>query len=642
MPVGVSNTRVSNSLMAQAALRSINYNMGEMLDIQYQMASGLRLYKPSIDPGGAAVALSFQAVIERQTQEKDNIARSNEFLANTDSALGDLQDILNQAAEIASTNIGSSTDDTSRQNAATVVGSLISQLAQLANRQYNGRYLFAGSDTVDPPFDLTSTRVSFTGDIEGLYALVDRGNSTQYNVSAEEAFGTLTGRVTSTVDLDPGITASTRLGELNGGDSVRLGTIILDDGTNSVQVDLSGCDTVGQVITTINNNGVVAVTAGINAATDGFEIQVNPGDTLSVNDVSGGYTARDLGILQQTPLGAGVDLVGTDVNRVLTLTTELASLRSGAGIDQASGMQIRVGPDTVTIDLSTATTMEDLLNSITFSGLDVVASIDDAGERLVISNRVASESLYVAENGGTTATDLGVRSMTPWTQLSDLNGGAGVRVVEGADDLNIITKDGSAIGVNLDGAVTVVDVIQAINLDPDNAGRVAASVNPDGNGLWLQDMTAGGNNFRVERINSSYAAVDLGINKTMTNPEPTLVGDDVAPVEEQGVFRYLFDLREALLANDNANISRAGSALQGDVSRVARIRGSVGVRMQSLESTQTRLEDEQLQIKGLLSEVRDLDYADAVARFQTLQSTFQASLHTAATTLPLSLMDFLR
>ena len=74
---------------------------------------------------------------------------------------------------------------------------------------------------------------------------------------------------------------------------------------------------------------------------------------------------------------------------------------------------------------------------------------------------------------------------------------------------------------------------------------------------------------------------------------------------------------------------------------VARVRGVVGVRMQSLEASATRIEDEVLQVKDLLSEVRDLDYAAAVSRFQTLQTTFEASLQTAANILPLTLLDFL-
>ena len=97
-----------------------------------------------------------------------------------------------------------------------------------------------------------------------------------------------------------------------------------------------------------------------------------------------------------------------------------------------------------------------------------------------------------------------------------------------------------------------------------------------------------------------------------------------------------------VLANDSAAVSRAGAAMQGEIGRVARIRGAVGVRMQSLDQSQKRIEDEVLQVQGLLSEVRDLDYATALSRFNTLQTMFQASLQTSANVLPMSLMDFLR
>ena len=144
MSLNVSGTRVSKTLLAQVAVRNINQNMQQMLELQSQMASGLRLYKPSIDPASAAVTLSFQHILERRGQAVANISRSNEFLSSSDTALSDLQDLLNEATEIASTNIGAGADDAARQNAATVVGSLISQLAQIGNRQYNGRYLFGG------------------------------------------------------------------------------------------------------------------------------------------------------------------------------------------------------------------------------------------------------------------------------------------------------------------------------------------------------------------------------------------------------------------------------------------------------------------------------------------------------------------
>ena len=44
---------------------------------------------------------------------------------------------------------------------------------------------------------------------------------------------------------------------------------------------------------------------------------------------------------------------------------------------------------------------------------------------------------------------------------------------------------------------------------------------------------------------------------------------------------------------------------------------------------------------GLLSNLKDTDFTEAISRFQTLQTALQASMATTAKTLNLSLMDFL-
>ena len=641
MSIGSSSTRVSSSLLAQVSIRNINNNMRQLLDLQYQLATGLRLYKPSVDPSSSAVAMSFQSLMERREQVGTNINRSNAFLTATDNALADLQDIINGASSVASTNIGAGSDDQTRQNAAAFVSSLIDQLAQLGNRQYQGRYLFAGRSTEVAPFDMTETMVHFVGDIAQLNTTLDSNTTVAYNVTAHEAFGTLSGRAESLDDLNPDITLGTRLSELNTGDGVRLGTIVLGDGTSTVNVDLLSCDTVQDIITTINNNGVVGITAAINAAGNGLVLQAGPGDQISVKDLPGGFTARDLGILQVAALPAGTDLVGADLDRILSLMTELGALCDGAGIDTVSGLRITIGGDTATIDLSVAQTVEDLLNRINYSGLFVNASIDSDGRRLVVANAVASEAMYIGENGGTTASDLGVRTMHDGTLLSDLNGGRGVRTVVG-DDWEIVCTDGSVIGIDCSSVATLADLVATVNADAANGGRVTADFNAVGNGIRLTDNTAGAGDFQVRRVNGSFAATDLGTEGVVANPGNVLNGSDVAPVQEQGIFRHLYALRSALLANDDASISQAGAALQDEISRVARIRGVAGARMQLLDTTRDRIEDELLQVEGLLSEARDLDYAAAVSRFQTLQTTYQASLQTAANILPLSLMDFLR
>ena len=69
---------------------------------------------------------------------------------------------------------------------------------------------------------------------------------------------------------------------------------------------MSGADTVGDVITAINNAGVGSISASIGPGGLGLQLTGGAGDEITVNEVGGGTTASDLGILQVTGAGAGV------------------------------------------------------------------------------------------------------------------------------------------------------------------------------------------------------------------------------------------------------------------------------------------------------------------------------------------------
>jgi len=63
--------------------------------------------------------------------------------------------------------------------------------------------------------------------------------------------------------------------------------------------------------------------------------------------------------------------------------------------------------------------------------------------------------------------------------------------------------------------------------------------------------------------------------------------------------------------------------------------------VQELEARQQRLEDQNLATTALLSSIEDVDFVEAITRFQTLQTALQASLQTSAQVLNTSLLDFL-
>ncbi len=636
--VPMNLARVSNLLRTGVAGAAIARTQRSMLEVSNQLSTGKRLSVPSDDPGDAAIAQQLRKTIERREAYTTNINQASNQLGLADSTLGDVTDLLRQAQTLASANVGSDVTADARQGAAAVVRSIYSQVLSLSNTQSQGMYLFAGDKSSAVPFVEDGGGVKFVGSTRVLSNIYDDGTVLPFMVDGAEAFGALSSRVEGTADLTPRMTAATRLADLGGalGAGVGGGSIRISNGSTSAVVDLTDVKSVGDVINAINAAGVGGITAGLGMGGQRLQVTGLASETITIKDVGGGTAATDLGISNPAGGGAGTAIVGGMVAPKLTPFTRLSDLKGGLGIDTANGMTITNGQKSATINLAGAATMEDLLNAINGANVGVRASVNDAGTGINILNATQNTTMTISEAGGTLASDLGVRSFHPGTELAELNAGAGVRTVAGAD-FQIDTAGGTAFGVDVSGATTVQGVIDAINAA--GGGAVAAGFAANGNGITITDNTVGGGALRVTPVNFSNAAADLGITRAAVGN--TIAGADVDAVQASGVFSNLLKLAASLEKGDQAGITVAGGSLKEDESRVIRLRGRTGARVRELDSRSNRLADEDVATKSLLSQLEDVDYTAAISKFQTLQTALEASLRTASATDKMSLMDFL-
>lgn len=122
------------------------------------------------------------------------------------------------------------------------------------------------------------------------------------------------------------------------------------------------------------------------------------------------------------------------------------------------------------------------------------------------------------------------------------------------------------------------------------------------------------------------------------------------PITQVDIFKTLDDIATAFEtpATDEAgreSLSQATSMalrnLDSGLERAEEVRTSVGLRLSAID-TQTELNDERLvDLNSTLSDIQDLDYAEAISRFQLQQTVLQAAQQTYAQTSRLSLFDFL-
>ena len=634
LPVNIA--RVSNQLRSSVGLSAIQTQQAALLRVQNQLSTGKKLSTPSDNPGDASIAAQIRKTLEQRQAYSDNLSAAGNTLGTVDTTLGDISDLLQQGQTLASANVGDDVTQDSRDAAAAQLDSIYSQMLDLGNKSFEGSYLFAGDKLDEPPFESVAGGVQFVGSEKTLRNQVDESTDASFQVDGAAVFGALSTRIDGKTTLGPTVTANTRLVDLGGATNqgVQRGFLTIGNGTAVAKIDINAADTLGDVATAINNAALGGVTATVTSG--GLRIDDGAGETLSVTDVAGGSAAADLGILTTTPAGAGVSVNATATNAKVTLLTPLADLNGGAGIS-TSGLKITNGGKSATIDLSTATTVQDLVNAVNGSDTGVRVDINADGTGLRLLNTTQGTDLSVSENGGTTAADLGLRSFDGNTPLSELNRGDGVRTVAGAD-FTLTDSAGVSADIDLtDTTKTTQDVIDAINA---SGAGVTASFATSGNGIVLTDTAGGGGTLKVTSKNSSQAAADLGLDSPAVGG--VITGKDVNPVVAQGIFANVGALRDALRAGDKQAITKAAEALQGDYDRVVRSRGEVGARVQAVQSRTDRMDEQNVATKALLSKLEDTDFTQAASQYALLQTSLQAALETTGKALNLSLMDFLK
>ncbi|MFO0839422.1 MAG: flagellin [Phycisphaerae bacterium] len=637
-PVNVA--RVSQNLRAFNLLNTVRGTQLGLFRTQNQLATGLRFQAPSEDPLRASAAERLDRHMDVLGQVDSNLRTAKAVLSEGDQAMSQALDLMNEAHGIASQAAGDILSDDERRSLAQVISGIVDQTIAVGNRRYLNSYLFSGHKG-SAPFALEADGVVYRGDTGRRETIIDTDLSQdQFTLSGAEYFGAVSTGVHGVVDLDPTLTAATRVADLRGanGLGVTLGRISVSDGSQTAAIDLSGAATVGDILDALNAGLPPTLQAVLSSNAINIMPQSGGVPAITVDDLAGSTTAADLGILQQTPI---VAVLGLDVDAVVTPRTPISALNKGLGLALAAPITIRNGARAISVDLSTATTVEDVLNRINGSGADVWARIADDGKTIEVLNRVSGADLRIEENGGQTATALGIRSLHAGSLLSSLNDGLGIDSVSGAD-IRITTASGATIDIDVDSinlaSATMQDVLNLFN----NAGggAITASLASSGNGIVITDNTIGPGSISAQRLNVSPALDSLGLDVSGTGNR--LVGRDINPVRVDSPFTALLELRNGLEAADQRAITAAGERLQRATENMQAVHGRMASMAKSADDRADRVDAETSATRVMISDVRDVDLAEAVVQFQQMQTALQANLSTASRVLGLSLLDYLR
>ena len=212
---------------------------------------------------------------------------------------------------------------------------------------------------------------------------------------------------------------------LNGGQGFALGTISIKNRATgaATNVDLSAAVTVQDVLDTINNTASIGVKASLNSSGNGIQIvdtSSGAGD-LVIGDVSG-TTAAQFGLAGtfdvNTPTVRGANLQRQWVSE----NTLLADFNGGKGVAKGKFKITNSAGTSATIDLSQGneTRIADVISEINSRGINVTASINAKGDGILLTDAAGGAlKLKVEEDGGTTASDLGILAEATTTPTID-------------------------------------------------------------------------------------------------------------------------------------------------------------------------------------------------------------------------------
>lgn len=384
------------------------------------------------------------------------------------------------------------------------------------------------------------------------FVLTDHSSSVVTDLQVEEVGGGTTandlglGAISTSSSSASGtsvfnLTSNTSLRSLRDGIGLELASdetlsfTLSDETTLEVEIDIDpDSATLGQLLGAINSAGDGKVEARI--ADDGKSIEINDltsgAGTFSVSSTTG-TLAEQLG-LDNPAVGSTLSSqrLVSGLGDVL-----LSSLNGGQGFGELGEITLtdRSGAS-ANIDLSSAETLGDVLDSINGSGLGISAKLNrtKTGIELVDTTGETTNDLIIADADATeTATNLGLAAsvsenrvdsgslklqyVSRTTQLSEFDSAG---TFGGTIELTDTKGKKVELNFNTVKPETIGDVIDAIN---NLSVGIEARINEAGDGILLVDTAGGTEELVVADKGSGTSAQRLKIAGTGV---PTTIGDD--------------------------------------------------------------------------------------------------------------------
>ena len=145
--------RITNKMLSNTFLSDMRTNLENMKKMQQQMTSGKEIRKPSDDPFKAARSMQLHTDINTNKQYNENISDTINWLDTTDTALGQVGDVLQRVRELLIGGGNGAYSENERTAIKDEINEKVGEIAQILNTNFDGAYIFGGTRGTTKPVD---------------------------------------------------------------------------------------------------------------------------------------------------------------------------------------------------------------------------------------------------------------------------------------------------------------------------------------------------------------------------------------------------------------------------------------------------------------------------------------------------------
>lgn len=394
--------RISTDSIYQQQISAIDNITAQEALYGEQLSTGKAVNVPGDDPSQIAQDLSVRTDIGVQTQVGQNLTNVSSQLTTVDGALSSLTNVLQSARSLAVEGASDTNTPAQLQEIAQQVYQLLQQSVGIANTQYAGSYVFAGTATPSSaPVVLTDspgTAVSFSGNNVAQTQKLPNGQTLSTSVTLQQAFNydaadgspsvfqalqTLYDTLNNAQTTDESATAVNQSGQAIAAGSTfaqlsapgLMSTPLTTDSNGNLEISISSGQasavtinltglTMGGMIAAINaQTATTGVTASFDYQTQRLSLTSAGNQSFQVNDVSSPGATNTGNFVTAFGLNNSANFVNnlsTQLGDIDHVTQVMLNARAevGSTIQQAGALN-NTASSTVTNDTAVQSSIED-------------------------------------------------------------------------------------------------------------------------------------------------------------------------------------------------------------------------------------------------------------------------------------------